>query len=63
VNVGTPILAFTPNADVSRRLTGGLVDLLPVESRARIPANETSHRKTRSFFSRIFRPIAHPIES
>ena len=64
VNVGTPILAFTPNAEVSRRLSGGLTDLLPPESRARIPAVETAQQKQAGgFFSRMFRPRFHPSES
>ena len=63
VNVGTPILAFTPSAEVSRRLSAGLTDLLPPDSRARIPAVEASQQKQAGFFSRMFRRRFHPSES
>ena len=63
VNVGTPILAFTPNAEVSRRLASGLSDLLPADSRARIPSVEATDDKRSGFFSRMFRPIFHPTQS
>jgi pilus assembly protein CpaE len=62
VNVGTPILAFTPNAEISRRLSAGLAGLLPEESRFRVPI-ETTTAKKGGFFSRMFRPILHPTQS
>jgi pilus assembly protein CpaE len=63
VNVGTPILAFAPNAEVSRRLSGGLTELLPAESRARVASFEPNHQKPAGFFSRMFRPKVRPSES
>jgi pilus assembly protein CpaE len=63
VNVGTPILAFSPAAEVSRRLAGGLTELLPPESRTRVPAFDVNHQKQAGFFSRMFRPRLHPSES
>jgi pilus assembly protein CpaE len=61
VNVGTPILAFAPTAEISKRLNAGLQPLLPAESRALVPV-ESGERK-RGFFGRMFRPILHPTES
>jgi pilus assembly protein CpaE len=62
VNVGTPILAFAPTAEVSKRLHAGLVPLLPEESRVRLPA-ESTNRTRSGFLGRLFRPILHPTES
>jgi pilus assembly protein CpaE len=62
VNVGTPILAFSPGAEISRRLTTGLLPLLPDDSRFRAGAEATSHKRE-GLFSRMFRPILHPTQS
>ncbi len=61
VNVGTPILAFAPNAEISKRLNSGLAPLLPEESRYRVPV-EPVNGKRGGFFSRMFRPIFHPTQ-
>ena len=37
VNVGTPILAFSPNSEVSTRLSAGLAHVLPEGNRPRAP--------------------------
>jgi pilus assembly protein CpaE len=53
VNVGTPVLAFAPTAEVSRRIAAGMSQLLPEANRAAAGAAEAPVR--RSLFSRIFR--------
>jgi len=53
VNVGTPILAFAPTADVSRRMCEGLVSLLPEDSRLRVTAEQAPRRS--SWLGRMFR--------
>ncbi|HEX2048389.1 MAG TPA: AAA family ATPase [Acidimicrobiales bacterium] len=53
VNVGTPVLAFAPTADVSRRMASGMSQLLPEANRAAAGAAEAPVR--RSLFARIFR--------
>ncbi len=53
VNVGTPILAFSPGSEVSRRIQVGLTPLLPEDARARI-GETTDNSPSRSLFSRIF---------
>ncbi|MDP8938092.1 MAG: AAA family ATPase [Actinomycetota bacterium] len=53
VNVGTPILAFAPTAEVSRRMAEGLVPLLPEDNRLRITAHQAAART--GWFARIFR--------
>ncbi len=56
VNVGTPILAFSPGSEISHRLEVGLVPLLPDENRFQV--GEVAMRKrARSGWSRLFRPI------
>jgi len=52
VNVGTPVLAFAPNADVSRRMASGMSPLLPEASRGR--ALEAEGPNKRRLFSRMF---------
>jgi pilus assembly protein CpaE len=53
VNVGTPILAFSPGSEVSRRLETGLAPLLPEDARYRI--GETANKKaSRGLFARWF---------
>ncbi|MCA1692142.1 MAG: AAA family ATPase [Actinobacteria bacterium] len=61
VNVGTPILAFSPQSEVSRKLASGLTPILPEDSRFRVPAATTAQK--RGFFSRMFKPVLHPTES
>ena len=53
VNVGTPVLAFAPTADVSRRMAGGMSPLLPEANRAAAGAAEAPAK--RSLFARMFR--------
>ncbi len=53
VNVGTPILAFSPGSEISHRIETGLAPLLPEEARYRI--GETATKKaSRGLFSRWF---------
>ena len=54
VNVGTPVLAFAPTSDVSRRMAAGMSPLLPEANRAAAGAAEKSPKK-RGPFSRMFR--------
>jgi len=58
VNVGTPILAFSPGSEVSQRIQTGLAPILPDDARFRIgePAAKANRR---SLFSRVFRSNAH----
>jgi pilus assembly protein CpaE len=63
VNVGTPIMAFSPGAEVSRRLEVSLATLLPEQSRQRL-GQAAAKRSSQGFFSRIFRrPVLTPTES
>ena len=52
VNVGTPVLAFAPQADVSRRMASGMSPLLPEASRGK--ALEAEGPTKRSLFARMF---------
>ena len=52
VNVGTPVLAFAPTADVSRRMAAGMSPLLPEASRSK--ALEAEGPTKRSLFARMF---------
>lgn len=52
VNVGTPVLAFTPQADVSRRMAAGMSPLLPEANRGKALAAEGPSK--RSLFARMF---------
>ncbi len=53
VNVGTPILAFSPASEVSHRIDAGLAPILPEDARVRVgEAAEKTNR--RSLFSRMF---------
>jgi pilus assembly protein CpaE len=61
VNVGTPVLAFSPNADVSRRMASGMVPLLPEGNPTRMA--DVAPHKRRGVLSRIFRPGLRPVES
>jgi MinD-like ATPase involved in chromosome partitioning or flagellar assembly len=58
VNVGTPVLAFSPTAEVSRRMATGMAPLLPEGSPARVAEAESG--KKRSLFGRMFRPGLRP---
>lgn len=53
VNVGTPVLAFAPTADVSRRMAAGMSPLLPEANRAASAGAEAPVK--RSLFARMFR--------
>jgi pilus assembly protein CpaE len=52
VNVGTPVLAFAPTSDVSRRIAAGMSPLLPEANRA--SALEAEGPNRRSLFARMF---------
>jgi len=52
VNVGTPVLAFSPQADVSRRMAAGMSPLLPEANRGK--ALEAEGPSKRSLFARMF---------
>jgi pilus assembly protein CpaE len=56
INVGMPVMAFNPNAEVSRRIGSGLRAYLPEELRDRVP--ETSSPSHNGFLGRIFRRSA-----
>lgn len=53
VNVGTPVLAFAPTADVSRRMAAGMSPLLPEANRAAAGFAEAPRRQ--GLFARMFR--------
>ncbi|MGQ0743789.1 MAG: AAA family ATPase [Acidimicrobiales bacterium] len=60
VNLGSPILAASPNSEVSLRLAAGLVELLPEAARAAaMPRSPEPARHGR--IGRLFRPILHPL--
>jgi pilus assembly protein CpaE len=61
VNVGTPVLAFSPTSDVSRRMAAGMSPLLPEANRGK--AMEAEGVKRRSVFSRVFHLSRPSIES
>ena len=52
VNVGTPVLAFAPQSDVSRRMAAGMSPLLPEANRGNALAAEGPSK--RSLFARMF---------
>jgi len=55
VNVGTPILAFNPNSEVSKRLAAGLVPLLPEGMQGKSAANgDPGSAHKRGLFARLF---------
>ena len=58
VNVGTPILAFSPASEVSRRVETGLAPLLPEDARSKL-AQAKAKGPSRSIFSRILHPGSH----
>jgi pilus assembly protein CpaE len=45
INVGTPVIAFMPNTDVSKKLRSGLMSLLPDDARARAEAGAPRERR------------------
>ncbi len=59
VNVGTPVLAFAPTSDVSRRIAAGMSPLLPEASRGKAMAAEGPTK--RSVFARMFHRSPAPI--
>jgi len=61
VNVGTPVLAFSPTSDVSRRMAAGMSPLLPEANRAQ--AGQAEGATKRSLFSRMFRLAPARMES
>jgi pilus assembly protein CpaE len=55
VNVGTPILAFNPNSEVSKRMAAGMAPLLPEGLQSRVPTfTEPGAARKAGLFSRIF---------
>ena len=55
VNVGTPILAFNPNSEVSKRMAAGMAPLLPEGMQSKVPTfTEPGAARKGSLFSRIF---------
>jgi pilus assembly protein CpaE len=54
VNVGTPILAFAPAAEVSRRMAGGMASLLPDGSPFKVTQLQPAKKPSR--LARMFRP-------
>ncbi|HUQ63128.1 MAG TPA: AAA family ATPase [Acidimicrobiales bacterium] len=64
VNVGTPILAFSPGSEVSRRMETSLIPLLPEENRDRASAAAQKYKApARGPFSFLFRRNRHSHES
>jgi len=56
INVGMPVLAFNPNAEVSKRINAGLRSYLPEDMQDRVP--ETNSNNHHGFLGRIFRRSA-----
>jgi pilus assembly protein CpaE len=56
INVGMPVMAFNPSADVSRRIGSGLRSYLPEDVRERVP--EVSSLSHNGFLGRLFRRSA-----
>jgi pilus assembly protein CpaE len=54
VNVGTPILAFNPNSEVSKRMAAGMAPLLPEGMQSKVPAFAEPGARKAGLFSRIF---------
>jgi pilus assembly protein CpaE len=57
INVGTPILAFSPSSDISARLAAGMAHLLPEDTRSSI--NQSDPPRKRGPLGRMFRPSTH----
>jgi len=58
INVGMPVLGFSPNSEVSRRLADGLRPLLPEDSRDKVP--EMAAASGLGFLGRLFRRSSLP---
>jgi pilus assembly protein CpaE len=56
INVGMPVMAFNPNAEVSRRITAGLRNYLPEDVRDRVP--EDTSNSHNGLLGRLFRRSA-----
>ena len=56
INVGMPVMAFNPNAEVSRRIAAGLRAYLPEDVRDRVP--DVSSNGHNGFLGRIFKRSA-----
>ena len=58
INVGMPVMAFNPNAEVSRRIAAGLRNFLPEYVRDRVP--DVSSNGHPGFLGRLFKrsPVA-----
>jgi MinD-like ATPase involved in chromosome partitioning or flagellar assembly len=56
INVGMPVMAFNPNAEVSKRIAAGLRSYLPEDVRERVP--ELSSNNHHGFIGRLFRRSA-----
>ena len=55
VNVGTPILAFNPNSEVSKRMAAGMAPLLPEGMQSKVPSfTEPGSARKAGLFARIF---------
>jgi pilus assembly protein CpaE len=61
INVGMPVMAFNPNAEVSRRITSGLRSYLPEDVRDRVPENFSNNHH--GIIGRLFRRSAVPTNS
>ncbi len=59
VNVGTPILGFNPNSEVSKRMVGGMLPLLPDGTQSQSPLSHGddagARDKKQGFFARMFK--------
>jgi len=53
INVGMPVMAFNPNAEVSRRIASGLRSYLPEDAQERVP--EMSSNGHGGFLGRLFK--------
>jgi pilus assembly protein CpaE len=61
INVGMPVLAFNPNAEVSKRINSGLRSYLPEDVRDRVPENVSNNHH--GIIGRLFRRSAVPTNS
>jgi pilus assembly protein CpaE len=52
INIGAPVLASAPTAEVSRLMTAGLAELLPAEARSQLPQH--SARTRTGLLGRLF---------
>jgi pilus assembly protein CpaE len=60
INVGTPVIAFMPNSEISKRLCAGMTSLLPEDARARVNAGGEHAR--RGFFRRKAKQAVAPAQ-